>query len=227
MVSVAVVADIPIHREGLRHALARRTGLEVVGTAGSSPEALEPIAELRPDVVVVDVAASDGVAAVRTVFDTVPDAGVVAVALTASDADLVACAEAGATGYVAREEDVGDMDAVIKSVARGEARFPPTITAMLFRRLAAMSAPDRSPMIDAHLTRRETEVLELMAKGYSNSEIGLHLSIALSTVKHHVHSILDKLHVEGRGAAVALLSGQRTRHRRDIARPPSGANAGG
>jgi two-component system nitrate/nitrite response regulator NarL len=219
MVSVAVVADIPIHREGLRQALARRTGLDVIGTAGSSAEALEPIAELRPDVVVVDVAASDGVAAVRSVFDTVPDAAVVAVALTASEADLLACAEAGATGYVAREGNVGDMDAVINSVARGEARFPPTITAMLLRRLAAMSAPDGSPTIGVHLTRRETEVLELMANGYSNREIGLQLSIALSTVKHHVHSILDKLQVEGRGAAVALLSGKRTQHRRDIARP--------
>jgi two-component system, NarL family, nitrate/nitrite response regulator NarL len=207
MVSVAVVADIPIHREGLRQALAGRRGLEVVATAGSSPEALEPLADLRPDVVVVDVAASDGVTAVRSAFDAVPDAGVLAVAIPDSEADLMACAEAGATGYVARDGDLGDMDAAINSVARGEARFPPTITAMLLRRLASRSAQSGNPING--LTRRETEVFELMAKGYSNKQIARQLCIALSTVKHHVHSILDKLRVEGRGAAVALASGQR------------------
>jgi two-component system, NarL family, nitrate/nitrite response regulator NarL len=209
MVSVAVVADIPIHREGLSHALACRTGLEVVGAAGSSPEALEPIAELDPEVVVVDVAASDDVGAVRSVFETVPHARVVAVALPESDSDLMACAEAGATGYVTRGGDVGDMDAAIKSAARGEAGFPPTVTAVLLRRLAIMSRHSDAPGIG--LTRRERDVFELMAKGCSNKEIGLQLSIALSTVKHHVHNILDKLQVDRRGAAVALLNGPRGR----------------
>jgi two-component system, NarL family, nitrate/nitrite response regulator NarL len=207
MVSVAVVADIPIHREGLRHVLARRAGLEVVGTAGSSPDALEPLADLHPDVVVVDMAASNGVATLRSVFDGVPDASVVAVALPESEVDLMACAQAGATGYVTRDGDVADMDAAIRSTARGEARFPPTITAMLVRRLATMS--NRSESLSTDLTRREKEVLDLMAKGYSNKEIALRLSIALSTVKHHVHSILEKLRVDRRGAAVALLGGAR------------------
>jgi DNA-binding NarL/FixJ family response regulator len=117
----------------------------------------------------------------------------------------MACAEAGATGYVARDGDLGDMDAAINSVARGEARFPPTITAMLLRRLATMSTQSVNPITG--LTRRETEVFRLMAKGYSNKQIAIQLSIALSTVKHHVHSILDKLRVDGRGAAVALVSG--------------------
>jgi two-component system, NarL family, nitrate/nitrite response regulator NarL len=209
MVSVAVVADIPIHREGLRHALACRTGLEVVGTAGSSPEALGPLAELDPDVVVVDLAASDDVGAVRTVFDTVPCASVVAVALPESESDVMACAEAGATGYVTRGGDVGDMDAAIQRAARGEAGFPPTITAVLLRRLALMSR--HSDMHEIGLTRRERDVFQLMAKGYSNKEIALQLSIALSTVKHHVHSILDKLEVDRRGAAVALINGPRDR----------------
>jgi DNA-binding NarL/FixJ family response regulator len=155
-------------------------------------------------VVVVDLAASDGVGAVRSVFDTVPHASVVAVALPESEADVMACAEAGATGYVTRGGDVGDIDAAIKSAARGEAGFPPTITAVLLRRLALMSRHSEVPQLD--LTRRERDVFELMAKGYSNKEIALRLAIALSTVKHHVHSILDKLQVDRRGAAVALLN---------------------
>jgi two-component system nitrate/nitrite response regulator NarL len=208
MVSVAVVADIPIHREGLRHALARRAGLDVVGTAGSSPDGLEPLVELGPDVVVVDMAASDGFSALRSVFDTLPEASVVAVALPDSEVDLMACAQAGATAYVTRDGDVADMDAAIRSAARGEARLPPTVTATLVRRLAAVSG--RSEPLSTGLTPREQEVFDLMAKGYSNKEIALRLSIALSTVKHHVHSILEKLRVDRRGAAVALLDGARS-----------------
>ena len=207
MVSVLVVADIRLYREGLVHALGHRSGLDVVGTAASSDAPSSSLAELRPDVVLVDVAATDGLAAVHSVVESVPDAKVVALALPESEADVIAYAEAGASGYVSRDGTLADLETVIRSVARGEALFPPRMTAGLLRRLAHLAA-DREPGVtDIHLTSRETEIVELIDQGLSNKEIAQRLSIAVSTVKNHVHNILDKLHVDRRGEAVARLRG--------------------
>ncbi len=206
MVSVLVVADIRLYREGLVYALGNRGELEVVGTAQSGDSSA--LAELQPDVVLVDVATADGLATVHSVVGTVPGAKVVALASPGSDADVIALAEAGAVGYVPRDATLADLETVIMTVARGEALVPPRIAASLFRRLANLAA-DRSRLeTDVHLTSREEEIVELIDEGLSNKEIAQRLSIAVSTVKNHVHSILDKLQVGRRGEAVALLRGK-------------------
>jgi len=206
MVSVLVVAEIRLYREGLVYALGNRGELEVVGTAQSGDSAA--LAELQPDVVLVDVATADGLATVQSVVGTVPGAKVVALASPDSDADVIALAEAGAVGYVPRDATLADLETVIMSVARDEALVPPRIAASLFRRLANLAA-DRSRLeTDVHLTSREEEIVELIDEGLSNKEIAQRLSIAVSTVKNHVHSILDKLQVARRGEAVALLRGK-------------------
>jgi DNA-binding NarL/FixJ family response regulator len=222
MVSILVVADIPVHGEGLVHALDRRDGIKVVATASSSQQALAAVAPLRPEVALVDVAATDGLTAVRSVVANVPDTKVVALATPETEADVIAYAEAGASGYVARDATLADVEDAILSAARGEAVCPPTITAGLLRRLADLAAEHETPELDARFTEREAEIVALLEQGLSNKEIALRLSIAVSTVKNHVHSILEKLHVDGRGAAVARLTGKRppqTTQGREL-RPP-------
>jgi two-component system nitrate/nitrite response regulator NarL len=220
VVGVLVIADFPLYREGLAQALDYREAIDVLGTAASSPDALESVADLNPDVALVDVATTNGFAAVRSVGQAVPNAKIVALALPDSEDDVVAYAEAGISGCVSRNGTLADVEAVIMSVARGETLLSPKITAGLLRRLSDLAA-ERAPRVpDVRLTSRETEIIELLDEGLSNKEIAQRLSISLSTVKNHVHSILDKLQVTRRGEAVALLRG--TEPPDTTQRPPEG-----
>jgi DNA-binding NarL/FixJ family response regulator len=208
MVGLIVVADIPLYREGLAQALDHREGIEVVGTAGSTAHALASVACLEPDIALVDVATTNGLAAVRSVAEAVPDARIVALALRDSEDDVIAYAEAGASGCVSRSGTLADLDAVIASVSRGEALLSPRVTARLLERLSDLAADRALPATGVHLTAREAEIADMLDEGLSNKEIAQRLSIAVSTVKNHVHSILEKLHVTRRGEAVARLRGR-------------------
>ena len=153
MVGVLVVADVTLYREGLAQALDHREGIQVIGTAESSLEALESVAELRPDVALVDVATTNGFAAVRSVGEAIPDAKIIALALRDSEDDVVAYAEAGASGCVSRNGTLADVEAVIASVARGEALLSPKVTAGLIRRLSDLAA-ERAPPAPTSASRR-------------------------------------------------------------------------
>jgi DNA-binding NarL/FixJ family response regulator len=136
----------------------------------------------------------------------------VALALPEAEADVIACAEAGASGYVPREGTLDDVEAVIESVARGEALCSPRIAATLLRRIAATAAERQPAPSEMRLTSREMEIIDLIDEGLSNKEIAQRLCIAVPTVKNHVHSILDKLHVHRRAEAVARLSARGALH---------------
>jgi two-component system, NarL family, nitrate/nitrite response regulator NarL len=205
--SVFVVADIGLYREGLAHALGQLAAITVSGTGESAAAAVGPIAERRPDVVLVDVAAPEGLTAVRSILEAAPVARVVVLAPSDSESDAIAYAEAGATGYVPRNATVADLEAAIMSVAQGEAALSPRLAAGVLRHLADIAAKrtEARARVDGRLTSRETEIVALIDEGLSNKEIAQRLSIALSTVKNHVHSILGKLNVERRAAAVACI----------------------
>jgi two-component system nitrate/nitrite response regulator NarL len=208
MVGVAVVADIPLYREGLAQALDHLEGIHVVGTAPSSQDGLEAMADLDPDIALVDVATTDGLAAVRSVVDAVPHAKVVALALHDSEDDVIAFAEAGACGCVFRSGTLADVESVIISVSRGEALLSPRLTARVLSRLSDLAAERPATSAGDRLTSREAEIVQMLDEGLSNKEIAQRLSIAISTVKNHVHSILEKLQVTRRGEAVAVLRGR-------------------
>jgi two-component system, NarL family, nitrate/nitrite response regulator NarL len=206
LTSVFVVADIGLYREALAHALARLSGITLSGTAECAAEAVGPIVQRRPDVVLVDVAAH-GLATVRSIAAAAPEAKIVVLAQPEAEGDVIAFAEAGASGYAPRDGTVTDLETVITSVAQGEAVLSPRLAAGVLRRLADLAAnrSEGKAHADARLTSRETEIVRLIDEGLSNKEIAQRLSIALSTVKNHVHSILGKLNVERRAAAVACV----------------------
>jgi DNA-binding NarL/FixJ family response regulator len=129
---------------------------------------------------------------------------VVALAITESEAGVLACAETGVAGYVTRDASMDEVVATLLAVARGELACPPAIAASLFRHVGTLSARRGEPAPDV-LTPREREIVELIEQGLSNKEISRRLSIGLSTVKNHVHNLLEKLHVPRRGAAAARL----------------------
>jgi two-component system nitrate/nitrite response regulator NarL len=205
MIPVLIVADIRPYREGLERALEEEGLIRIVGAAADSQEALALIDDLEPAIVLIDVALCGGLGGVRAIVEAAPDVKVVALALLEAEADVIACAEAGASGYVARDGTLADVQAVIESVARGEALLSPQIAASLLKRIADLAAARKATPAETRLTSREMEIVELIDQGLSNKEIAQRLSIAVPTVKNHVHSILEKLDLHRRAEVRARL----------------------
>jgi two-component system nitrate/nitrite response regulator NarL len=134
-------------------------------------------------------------------------ASVVALAIAETETSVIACAEAGAVGYVPRDASLADVAAVLRSVAAGETVCSPRIAAGLLRRLGARAAGAAAGASEptASLTPREVQILALIEQGMSNKEIARRLCIAVATVKNHVHNILEKLQVQRRAEAAAHL----------------------
>jgi two-component system, NarL family, nitrate/nitrite response regulator NarL len=200
---VLIVADCGVHREALAESLGGDDGCDVVGVAPGPEEAVAAVEEVGPEVVLVDMPTPAGANAVRALVAAAPEIKVVALAISEVEPDVIAFAEAGASGYVARDGSMDDLVAAVESVARGECLLSPDIAAKLFRRVATLAREPRLEPIQERLTARELDVLHLIDEGLSNKEIAKALSIELPTVKNHVHSILEKLNVRRRTAAAA------------------------
>ena len=205
MIYVLIVADIRLYREGLAQVLARAAQIRIVKTAANVDEALGDVGELRPDVVLLDMASPEALSAVRVISESFPEVKVVALGVDEVEIDVVACAEAGVAGYVLREGSVEDLVTTVESAACGELRCSPHMAATLFRRLAQLAAEQHPDPERAHLTKREREVLRLIDEGLTNKEVASRLYIEVATVKNHVHNIIEKLGVRTRGEAAARM----------------------
>src|SRR6266853_1916177 len=203
MIRVLIAADIRLYREGLAQALSREGELTVVGTAENREATLLFVGELRPDVLLIDQAMPESLAAVRAIRVLAPDVKVVALAVPEVDQHVIACAEAGVVGYVPREAGVADLIATIHSVARGELLCSPRMAATLLRRVAALAGGEDASGETARLTPREHQILALVERGCSNKDIARELGIEVATAKNHIHNILEKLRVRRRGQAAA------------------------
>jgi two-component system, NarL family, nitrate/nitrite response regulator NarL len=211
MLSVLIVSEVRLYREGLAELLARRGTLHVIGTAIHTADALTRACELEPAIVVLDYAAADSLSFSRALTQVRPDIRVVALGLPDSDDAVLAFAEAGIAGYVAREGSVDDVVAAIESAARGELRCSPQLAGTILRRLAWRAAVGGEMAPRSALTCRETEIVRLIDQGLSNKEIAVRLGIEVATVKNHVHNLLEKLRVHRRAEAAARLRGRDAR----------------
>lgn len=191
-------------RESLAAALQANGRLEIVGQADDVNGAISRLQELSPDVLVVDLNPTDELVlrALQRLHARPRAPGVVALALPDSPELLIRCENAGVRGCLARESPMEELIEAVHSVARGERFCSPQIAGSLFAQLA--DAARRRPVFAEPdtLTRRERQILALIRAGQSNRDIAERLGISLSTVKNHVHSILDKLHVGTRLKAV-------------------------
>jgi two-component system nitrate/nitrite response regulator NarL len=205
---VAVIAPDRLYREGLERLLRDQTGLTIGGTVPSVSLGLGQLVSMAPDVVLIDVSSPGNLCDVRRVVAAVPSARVIALAVGDGESHAVACAEAGAAGYVTRGQSVEDLLAVIDAVTRGELLCSPRIAGALLQRLARLAA-ERAPATTTdppvRLTAREREIVALIEHGMSNKEIARALTIEVATVKNHVHHILEKLNVDRREDAAARL----------------------
>jgi DNA-binding NarL/FixJ family response regulator len=206
-VTIVVVCAVRILREALSELLNGTLSLSVVGSAESLDDALIEIHRTRPDVALVD--STNGIVAIREIARLEPACKVVVLGLSETDEDdVVPWIEAGAAGCVTPRDSLDSALRAVVGVAEGKAFFSPCVAGRVASRLRELGATHRLDGDDRGLTHRETEVLTLIERGLSNKEIAQHLWISTATVKNHVHSILQKLHLQRRAEARAWLRRQ-------------------
>ena len=206
-VSVLLISDVPLYRDGVAWSLAATRQLEVVGIAGGAEQALELARHLKPQIALLDMAMPRAFDVARQIAQKAEPTRVVALAIPEEDSAVIACAEAGIAGYVPRTASVREAVDSIAAVARGEAHCSPRIIGSLLRRIAGLAAERQSTGnagAPAGLTAREAEILALLKQGLSNKMISRRLGIEPATVKNHVHSVFGKLGLRRRAEAAVL-----------------------
>ncbi len=205
MIRVLLVDDDPLVRSGLRMMLAPESDIEVVGEAANGADGVAAVLELRPDVVLMDVRmpALDGIEATRQIATSDVAARVVMLTTFELDEYVFDSIRAGASGFLLKRTDPEQIVAAVRAAAAGDALLTPTLTRRLIEEFAGL-AIQRPLVAVEELTARETEVLQLLGRGLSNSEIAEHLVIAESTAKTHVKRVLQKLGLRDRAQAVVV-----------------------
>jgi NarL family two-component system response regulator LiaR len=199
-IRIFIAEDHAIVRKGVRALLTLEPGIEVIGEAGDGREAVRGIARLQPDVILMDLVMPelDGIQAIRQIIDRDPEARILVLTSFATDDKVFPAIKAGAMGYLLKDSEPEEVVRAIRQVHRGESSLHPRIARLLMRELS--KAGERPPTADP-LTARELEVLRLVAQGLSNQQIADDLVLTVGTVRVHVSSILNKLHVASRTQA--------------------------
>jgi DNA-binding NarL/FixJ family response regulator len=217
-VRVFLLDDHELVRRGIRDLLWTRDDVSVVGDAGTAEEALELIPQTRPDVAVLDVRLGDkdgmsGIEVCREVRSAHPEVACVMLTSFADDEALFASIMAGASGYVLKQIRGADLVDAIRRVAAGESLLDPAVTARVLERLRAPSH-EEDPL--SGLTPQERRILDLIAEGKTNRQIGETIFLAEKTVKNYVSHLLAKLGMERRSEAAAFAArlSERTRNTR-------------
>jgi NarL family two-component system response regulator LiaR len=202
-ITVVVVDDHPMVRQGIAGFLAAQPDIEVVAEATSASEALAPVAEHVPDVILADLVmpGTDGVTHIRDLVSVSPRSAVVVLTSYGDDDHLVPALAAGARSYLLKDVGPEDLAAAIRRAASGEANLSPAVAARVIAELHGSRAGKPDPR--ASLSAREVEVLRLVADGHPNAEISRRLFISEKTVKSHVSNVLAKLHLADRTQAAA------------------------
>ena len=195
-VRVLITDDHSVVRQGLRMFLSLDPELEVVGEAANGEEALRMARDMSPDVVLMDLVmpVMDGISATGAIRSELPDVEVIALTSVLEDASVTGAVKAGAIGYLMKDTEAEELGRAIKAAAEGRVYLAPEAAARLMREVRTPESPES-------LTERETEVLQLLARGKANKQIATSLYVTEKTVKAHVSSILAKLGVQSRTQA--------------------------
>lgn len=215
-ITVFLVDDHEVVRQGIRGLLERAGGITVVGESDSAQEAKRRIPALRPDVAILDGKLPDGsgIDVCRDVRSHDPDIAALILTSFADDEALFAAIMAGAAGYVLKQVRGGDLVDAVRHVAAGRSLLDPTITAQVLDRVR--NGPPRDPKTE-RLTAHEQRILQLIGEGMTNRQIARTLSLAEKTVKNYVSSLLAKLGVESRTQAAIYVTRQQEAGRRSEA----------
>jgi DNA-binding NarL/FixJ family response regulator len=206
--TLLVVDDHEVVRQGLVALLDRRAGFQVVAEAGTVAEALEQARRFRPDLVVMDVRLPDGsgIEACRDIRSEMPDTRVVMLTSYPDEDAVLAAIVAGASGYLLKQVRARDLVAALETVAAGGSLLDPAVTGKVLERMRRIATDDDEL---AALTKQERKILALVAEGKTNKEIAAEVFLSDKTVKNYVSSILSKLNLERRAQAAAYVAKHR------------------
>jgi two-component system, NarL family, response regulator DevR len=209
---VLICDDHEVVREGLRTLLSRRQDMAVVGEVGTMQEAIDAAAKAKPDVVIMDVRLPDGsgVEACRAIREARPETHVIMLTSYADDEALFASIVAGASGYLLKQTRGQAVVDAIQAVAQGRSLLDPDVTGKVLERVRR--GRDQEDPAIASLTDQERKVLEQLAEGKTNREIGTALFLSEKTVKNYVSRILDKLGLSRRAQAAAYMAERRPKY---------------
>lgn len=201
--SVLIADDHPVFRDGIRALLEATPNTQVVGEATSGDEVISLAAQLKPDLILMDVQMPglNGIEATRRIVAAHPGVRVLIVTMFEDDVSVFAAMRAGAHGYVLKDATKEEIRRAIQAVGNGEAIFSPAIAARLIAFFASPPASIPKNMFP-ELTSREKEILDLLVKGESNRAIADHLRLSTKTVSNYVSYILNKLQVADRAQAI-------------------------
>ncbi|HWC13706.1 MAG TPA: response regulator transcription factor [Actinomycetota bacterium] len=207
---VVIADDHPPQRAGIRGAL-EDAGFDVLAEVGDAKAAVEAAVEYRPDVALLDIhMPGSGIWAAARITEAAPETAVVMLTVSRDDGDLFAALRAGAAGYLLKDTDPDRLPRALEGVLNGEAALPRTLVARLMDEFRTQGRGGRSLLgADGRskLTSREIEILELLREGLSTKDIAERLFVTPVTVRTHIASLLKKLKVPDRAAAVRLIEG--------------------
>lgn len=203
-IRILVVDDHQLFRAGLTALLRAASDTDVVGEAGTGTEALAQVEHLAPDVALMDIMMPDmnGIEATRRLRADHPDVEVIMLTMLEDDDSLFAAMCAGAHGYILKGADTTEVLRTVRAVADGQAMFGPAIARRLTDFFQHADGKGLSVSPFPHLTDREREVLDLIAEGLDNRQVGSRLHISAKTVSNHISNIFAKLHVGDRAQAI-------------------------
>ncbi len=205
-IHIVIVDDHPLFREGVAHTLQAEPDLEVVGQGATAEDALRLVRDHLPDILLLDIGIpGGGLHAARNVGAAYPVTRIVMLTVSAEEDDVLAAFKAGARAYVLKGVSARELVSILRAVSGGEVYVTPTLAANLLREMTSSSSGTRQAIAPFdELSERELQVLELVAAGQSNKEIGQHLHLSEKTVKHYMTNILQKLQVRNRVEAAML-----------------------
>jgi two-component system, NarL family, response regulator DevR len=205
--TLLVVDDHEVVRQGLASMLDRRPGFQVVAEAATVAESLELARRFQPDLVVMDVRLPDGsgIEACRDIRAEFPATRVVMLTSYPDEEAVIAAIVAGASGYLLKQVRARDLVAALEAVGRGESLLDPAVTGKVLERMRRIAANDQPDELSA-LTQQERKILALVAEGKTNKEIAAEVYLSDKTVKNYVSSILSKLNLERRAQAAAYVA---------------------
>jgi DNA-binding NarL/FixJ family response regulator len=204
-IRILIADDHPFFRDGLRVLMDATPDTELVGEATGGEEAVTLAAEIKPDVILMDLRMPGlgGIEATRKVLEEIPETGILVVTMVEDDDSVFAAMRAGARGYLLKESEGADIARAVRAAARSEAVFGPRIADRVLAFFA--SSRGRTTAVPfPELTDREREVLDLVAHGLPNAAIATRLFLSEKTVRNRVSDVLTKLHAASRAEAVAL-----------------------
>jgi DNA-binding NarL/FixJ family response regulator len=197
-ISVLLADDHVIVRQGLKSLLSVEADIEVVGEAGNGRQAVQMAQEIRPDVVVMDIAMPllNGLEATSQIISEAPPSKVLILSSYQDDEYVHQLTEAGASGYLVKQTAASELIKAVREIAKGNAFYSPPILKRLLGLYRDSSAKDGGVRRrDEHLTSREHEVLQMVAEGHVNKQIAATLNLSIKTVEKHRQQLMDKLNI--------------------------------